>query len=66
MELEAEAGWDANAETQFGYGQSNPTYQLTDKDGKKYVLRKKPPGQLLSKVQYYKQSHVQQGQPDMS
>jgi aminoglycoside phosphotransferase (APT) family kinase protein len=35
---------------QFGYGQSNPTYQLTDKDGKKYVLRKKPPGQLLSKV----------------
>lgn len=38
---------------QFGYGQSNPTYQLTDKDGKKYVLRKKPPGQLLSKVLYY-------------
>ncbi|KNG44104.1 APH-domain-containing protein [Stemphylium lycopersici] len=50
VELEAEAGWDANAETQFGYGQSNPTYQLTDKDGKKYVLRKKPPGQLLSKT----------------
>jgi hypothetical protein len=23
---------------------------LIDKDGKKYVLRKKPPGQLLSKV----------------
>jgi aminoglycoside phosphotransferase (APT) family kinase protein len=35
---------------QFGYGQSNPTYQLTAKDGKKYVMRKKPPGQLLSKV----------------
>jgi aminoglycoside phosphotransferase (APT) family kinase protein len=35
---------------QFGYGQSNPTYQLTDKVGKKYVMRKKPPGQLLSKV----------------
>ncbi|KAF2662915.1 APH-domain-containing protein [Lophiostoma macrostomum CBS 122681] len=35
---------------QFGYGQSNPTYQLTDKDGKKYVMRKKPPGQLLSKT----------------
>ncbi|KAF1944118.1 aminoglycoside phosphotransferas-like protein [Clathrospora elynae] len=35
---------------QFGYGQSNPTYQLTDKAGKKYVLRKKPPGQLLSKT----------------
>ncbi|CAO2656740.1 Nn.00g055430.m01.CDS01 [Neocucurbitaria sp. VM-36] len=35
---------------QFGYGQSNPTYQLTDKNGKKYVMRKKPPGQLLSKT----------------
>jgi aminoglycoside phosphotransferase (APT) family kinase protein len=35
---------------QFGYGQSNPTYQLTDANGKKYVMRKKPPGQLLSKV----------------
>jgi aminoglycoside phosphotransferase (APT) family kinase protein len=35
---------------QFGYGQSNPTYQLTDARGKKYVLRKKPPGQLLSKT----------------
>ncbi|ORY19392.1 kinase-like domain-containing protein [Clohesyomyces aquaticus] len=35
---------------QFGYGQSNPTYQLTDKNGRKYVMRKKPPGQLLSKT----------------
>ncbi|KAK7191570.1 hypothetical protein DPSP01_004820 [Paraphaeosphaeria sporulosa] len=35
---------------QFGYGQSNPTYQLTDKNGKKYVMRKKPPGTLLSKT----------------
>ncbi|KAH8732785.1 acyl-CoA dehydrogenase family member 11 [Phaeosphaeriaceae sp. PMI808] len=35
---------------QFGYGQSNPTYQLTDKSGKKYVMRKKPPGKLLSKT----------------
>lgn len=35
---------------QFGYGQSNPTYQLTDSNGKKYVMRKKPPGQLLSKT----------------
>jgi hypothetical protein len=35
---------------QFGYGQSNPTYQLTDARGKKYVMRKKPPGQLLSKT----------------
>src|ERR1700761_3234198 len=35
---------------QFGYGQSNPTYQLTDRTGKKFVMRKKPPGQLLSKT----------------
>ncbi|KAF2397380.1 APH-domain-containing protein [Trichodelitschia bisporula] len=33
---------------QFGYGQSNPTYQLTDRTGARYVMRKKPPGQLLS------------------
>lgn len=31
---------------QFNAGQSNPTYQLTA-GGKKYVLRKKPPGTLL-------------------
>ncbi|KAI9036645.1 phosphotransferase family protein [Aspergillus affinis] len=35
---------------EFGFGQSNPTYQLIAADGKKYVLRKKPPGQLLSKT----------------
>ncbi|KAH0543082.1 hypothetical protein FGG08_002596 [Glutinoglossum americanum] len=35
---------------QFGFGQSNPTYQLTDSSGKKFVLRKKPPGILLSKT----------------
>ncbi|KAJ5115447.1 hypothetical protein NUU61_001206 [Penicillium alfredii] len=35
---------------QFGFGQSNPTYQLTSADGKKFVLRKKPPGKLLSKT----------------
>ncbi|KAL8765905.1 MAG: hypothetical protein Q9209_007148 [Squamulea sp. 1 TL-2023] len=33
---------------QFGFGQSNPTYQLTAVDGRQYVLRKKPPGKLLS------------------
>jgi len=33
---------------QFGYGQSNPTYFLTDDaTGRNYVLRKKPPGKLL-------------------
>jgi len=31
---------------QFPVGQSNPTYQLTS-GGRKYVLRKKPPGELL-------------------
>ncbi|KAK3073869.1 hypothetical protein LTR53_004168 [Teratosphaeriaceae sp. CCFEE 6253] len=36
---------------QFGYGQSNPTYLLTSRsDGSKYVMRKKPPGKLLSKT----------------
>ncbi|KAJ5151387.1 uncharacterized protein N7482_010639 [Penicillium canariense] len=35
---------------QFGFGQSNPTYQLTTADGRKLVLRKKPPGKLLSKT----------------
>ncbi|KAL4967939.1 phosphotransferase family protein [Aspergillus stella-maris] len=35
---------------QFGFGQSNPTYQLIAADGRKFVMRKKPPGQLLSKT----------------
>ena len=35
---------------QFGFGQSNPTYQLTASNGIKYVLRKKPPGKLVSKT----------------
>ncbi|KAL1678289.1 kinase-like domain-containing protein [Schizophyllum commune] len=34
---------------QFKFGQSNPTYFLTGADGKRAVLRKKPPGKLLSK-----------------
>ncbi|KAL4937887.1 hypothetical protein BDV06DRAFT_232251 [Aspergillus oleicola] len=34
---------------QFGFGQSNPTYQITDRDGTRYVTRKKPPGKLVSK-----------------
>ncbi|OAV92056.1 hypothetical protein PTTG_04481 [Puccinia triticina 1-1 BBBD Race 1] len=33
---------------QFEYGQSNPTYYITDQTGARYVLRKKPPGQLMS------------------
>ncbi|KAG9236307.1 putative acyl-CoA dehydrogenase family member 10 [Amylocarpus encephaloides] len=35
---------------QFGFGQSNPTYQLTAINGVKYVMRKKPPGRLVSKT----------------
>lgn len=35
---------------QFGFGQSNPTYQLTSPDGSRCVLRKKPPGKLVSKT----------------
>jgi aminoglycoside phosphotransferase (APT) family kinase protein len=33
---------------QFKFGQSNPTYFLTDANKKRYVLRKKPAGELLS------------------
>jgi len=32
---------------QFKGGQSNPTYRLTAADGRRYVLRRKPPGKLL-------------------
>ncbi len=32
---------------QFHGGMSNPTFMLTDGAGKRYVLRKKPPGNLL-------------------
>jgi hypothetical protein len=35
---------------QFGFGQSNPTYLLISPDGSRYVMRKKPPGKLLSKT----------------
>jgi aminoglycoside phosphotransferase (APT) family kinase protein len=39
-----------NKTPQFGFGQSNPTYQLIDAKSRKYVLRKKPPGTLISKT----------------
>jgi aminoglycoside phosphotransferase (APT) family kinase protein len=32
---------------QFKGGQSNPTYRLTAADGRRFALRKKPPGKLL-------------------
>ena len=58
MEIEKDAvknylvshlGLESNGEIQikqFEHGQSNPTYLITYL-GKKYVLRKKPPGKLL-------------------
>ena len=39
-----------HATPQFGFGQSNPTYQITAADGQRFVMRKKPPGKLLSKT----------------
>lgn len=35
---------------QFKLGQSNPTFLLIDIDGRRMVIRKKPPGSLLSKT----------------
>ncbi|ORY69031.1 kinase-like domain-containing protein [Pseudomassariella vexata] len=35
---------------QFSHGQSNPTYEITSSTGDKFVLRKKPPGNLVSKT----------------
>ncbi|KZV70009.1 kinase-like protein [Peniophora sp. CONT] len=35
---------------QFKFGQSNPTYFLTDSSGTRFVLRKKPAGALVSKT----------------
>ncbi|KAG6003422.1 hypothetical protein E4U21_002055 [Claviceps maximensis] len=35
---------------QFGFGQSNPTYQITAADSQKFVMRKKPPGKLVSRT----------------
>jgi aminoglycoside phosphotransferase (APT) family kinase protein len=32
---------------QFRGGQSNPTYRITATDGRRFVLRRKPPGKLL-------------------
>ncbi|GAA5827977.1 hypothetical protein JCM5353_002856 [Sporobolomyces roseus] len=35
---------------QFSFGQSNPTYLLNASNGKRYVVRTRPPGPLLSKT----------------
>jgi aminoglycoside phosphotransferase (APT) family kinase protein len=45
--LQAFLGFKISAVEQFKGGQSNPTYRLTAADGKRYALRRKPPGKLL-------------------
>src|SRR5215212_5346991 len=45
--LEKFLGFRVARMEQFKGGQSNPTYCLGAADGKKYVLRRKPPGKLL-------------------
>jgi aminoglycoside phosphotransferase (APT) family kinase protein len=42
---------------QFQGGQSNPTFLLTTGDGRRYVLRKKPPGTLLPKAHQIEREH---------
>ncbi|KAI9171263.1 Acyl-CoA dehydrogenase family member 10 [Paramyrothecium foliicola] len=51
---------------QFGFGQSNPTYQITAADGQRFVMRKKPPGKLISKTAHkvereYRVMHALEG-----
>src|SRR5258706_10806322 len=45
--LEKYLGFKLEDIEQFKGGQSNPTYRVTAADGKKYALRRKPPGKLL-------------------
>jgi aminoglycoside phosphotransferase (APT) family kinase protein len=42
---------------QFQGGASNPTFLLTSGEGRRYVLRKKPPGQLLSSAHQVDREH---------
>src|SRR3954468_24761723 len=45
--LERMLGFRIATVEQFKGGQSNPTYRLSASDGRKFVLRRKPPGKLL-------------------
>src|ERR671935_2642605 len=45
--LERDLGFRIAGVELFKGGQSNPTYRLTAADGRKFVLRRKPPGKLL-------------------
>ncbi|EJD08019.1 kinase-like protein [Fomitiporia mediterranea MF3/22] len=57
---------------QFKFGQSNPTYFLTDARNTRFVLRKKPAGKLISKTAHQiereytvlKALHTHNSQPD--
>ncbi len=42
---------------QFESGMSNPTYLVTDKGDRRYVLRKKPPGKLLPSAHAVEREH---------
>lgn len=42
---------------QFQGGASNPTFLITAENGRRYVLRKKPPGQLLSSAHQVDREH---------
>jgi aminoglycoside phosphotransferase (APT) family kinase protein len=42
---------------QFQGGMSNPTFLLTDANGRRYVLRKKPPGELLPSAHAVDREH---------
>src|SRR5262245_61941307 len=45
--LERFLGYKLAKVEQFKGGQSNPTYCLTDSNGRRLALRRKPPGKLL-------------------
>ncbi len=45
--LERFLGFKVAAIEQFKGGQSNPTYRIAAADGRRFVLRRKPPGKLL-------------------
>src|SRR3954471_10312594 len=45
--LEKFLGMKISQIEQFKGGQSNPTYRFTESSGRKFVLRRKPPGKLL-------------------
>ena len=42
---------------QFQGGMSNPTFLITDASGRRYVLRKKPPGELLPSAHAVDREH---------